>query len=96
MNYKFKMRFFSRRLEPKTWVYIMYPIHYTWQNMVFFPCNETSIKAPKDWVGRASGLVNMWKFRKHGVSLPFPHTLPWASLPSGCSCVVSLYHKPVI
>lgn len=29
-------------------------------------------------------------------SRPFPHTLPYASIPSGCSWVISVYNKLVV
>ena len=49
-------------------------------------------EAQKDRVGRASRLVNRWRFQENGVlregievQSPFLHTLPYASLPSDCS-----------
>ena len=51
-------------------------------------------KHSEEGVQRTSGLVNTWTRgdwgdwcarRGHGSSTPFPHTLPYASLPSGHS-----------
>ena len=65
--------------------------------------NEASIKTQKDRVWRSPRLVNMWRCgvscghrRRHRISMLLPHTLPCASLPSGCSWVLSIYDKPVL
>ena len=68
--------------------------------------NKASIKAQKDWVQRASGLVNMpllaemqgeWcPWREHRSSQTSPDALPYVSLSSGCSEVISFYIKLAI
>ena len=38
-----------------------------------------------------------WHARRgHGRSMPLPHTLPYASVLSGCSCIISFYNILVI
>ena len=65
-----------------------------WFNQLNF-CSEAS-KNPK---GGASRLLNAWRawdtdaWMERRSSTPFPHTLPFASFPSGCSCVVSTEKK---
>ena len=58
------------------------------------PCNEVSIKPPKDRIQRASRLVNTWKFGERSLLAegmeappPFPDLVP--SLPFGWSWVTS-------
>ena len=52
---------------------------------------STQLVDIKNEVIGVSGLVNTWRFgdsgalREHGSFTPFPHILPYASLPSGCS-----------
>lgn len=60
-------------------------------NVVYqsYLCHQASIKAQKDRVQRASKLVHTWRSGKSGHctgtdTAPLPHTLPCASLPSGC------------
>lgn len=61
-------------------------------------CSEASIKTPKDYIQRASGLINMWAGESSGLggATPFPHALLCVSLPFGCSWVITFYNKMVI
>ena len=59
-------------------------------------CNEASIKTQKDrgseslQVGEHVEMRGEWcAWRRHGSSCPVSHTLPYASLSSGCSWVMS-------
>ena len=62
-------------------------------------CNEVSIKTRKDFVQRASGLVEWWTFRHvgrmaqektNGSSAPLPTSLTHAFLPTGSSWIILL------
>ena len=63
------------------------------------PINDASLNTGKDRAGRASGLVITWFMgRLDGLERPWElsaiaHTLPCASLPSGCSSVTPFYNK---
>ena len=49
---------------------------------------NTCLSLKMEWATWRFGDSGAW--RGHGSSVPFPHTLPYASLPSGCSSVIFL------
>ena len=63
---------------------------------------KVSIKTQKDTVWRTSRLVNMWRFGgggwvgSHESSKSFLYALPYASLPSGYSWVLSFYNGNLV
>ena len=49
------------------------------------------------WVGEHEEVQGEWHPKRgHGSFCPFPHILPYASPPPGCSWAISFYNKPVI
>ena len=71
-------------------------IEYTHQWLGFNPsclCLHRRMSSESIHAGEPA---EVWRVVYHGLSIPFPHTLPCASLPSGCSCLISFYNKPVI
>lgn len=51
------------------------------------------------WAGKHMEVLGEWLiWRRHGSSAPFPHALPYTSLPAGCtsvSFIIFFYNKLV-